>query len=138
MQAYHYFSPSNHGDATVAVATSPDLNGIAQAEFVKQELIQIMEEAEHRLVVDFCNVRTISSAIVTGLLIVKSRASDEGVRLSLTMTDSLRAVFRTLNLDGTVFDIYTTPRQALENSRRSASYFDVCGQLSPPDEDFDM
>jgi hypothetical protein len=54
------------------------------------------------------------------------------------MTESLRAVFRTLNLDGTVFDVYNTTAQALAIAPRSDSYFDVCGLLSPPDEDHDV
>ena len=138
MQAYRYFTIEHHGDATVARAVDTKLQGVAQAEFVKQELVQIMQSTPQRLVIDLHKVKMISSSVIAGLLAVKSRAVSGGKRLSLTMSDSLRAVFRTLNLDRTVVDIYTTAAQALASSPRSDSYYDVCGQVSPPDEDFDM
>ena len=136
--AYQYFTIENHGDVTLARAVDTHLQGFAQAEFVKEELIQIMQSTPRRLVVDFHNVRMISSAVISSLLVVKSRAVSEGKQLSVTMYDSLRAVFSTLNLDGTVLEIYTTTAQALASSPRSDSYYDVCGEVSPPDEDADL
>lgn len=138
MQTYQFFTIENHGDVTLARAVDTHLQGLAQAEFVKEELIQIMQLTARRLVIDFQNVRMISSAVISALLVVKGRAVNEGKQLSVTMTDSLRAVFSTLNLDGTVFQIHSTTTQALEGVARSNSYFDICGEMSPPDEEADL
>ena len=138
MSAYQYFTIENYGDVTLARAIDKHLQGLAQAEFVKEELIQIIQSTPRRLVIDFHSVRMISSAVISGLLVVKSRAVSEGKQLSVTMTDSLRAVFSTLNLDGTVLEIHTTAAQALARSPRSDSYYDICGEVSPPDEDADL
>ena len=54
------------------------------------------------------------------------------------MSPQLRSVFQTLNLDGGVFDIVESPEVALGDRMRRTSYFDVCGRVSPPDEEFDV
>ena len=61
--------------------------------------MQIAQSTPQRLVIDFHKVRMISSSVIAGLLVVKSPAARGGKRLSLTMTDSLRAVFGTMDLD---------------------------------------
>ncbi len=138
MQAYHHFTIENHGDATVARAIGTQLRGSAQAEFVKEELIQILQSTPRRLVIDFHDVKLISSLVISSLLVVKNRAARDGKQLVVAMTDSLRTLFGTLNLDGTVLSIHTTAAQALASSPRSDSYYDVCGQMSPPDENTDL
>ena len=138
MQAYHHFTIENHGDATVARAIGTQLRGSAQAEFVKEELIQILQSTPRRLVIDFHDVKLISSLVISSLLVVKNRAARDGKQLVVAMTDSLRTLFGTLNLDGTVLSIHTTAAQALASSPRSDSYYDVCGQMSPPDENADL
>ncbi len=40
-----------------------------------------------------------------------------------------------LNLDGNVFEIYETLEEAVSSGQRGTSYYDVCEQLSPPDEE---
>ena len=55
-----------------------------------------------------------------------------------SMSPELRSVFQTLNLDGSVFDIVDTTQAALRDDARPRSYYDVCGRVSPPDEEFDV
>ena len=138
MQAYRHFTIENHGHATVARAVDTQLQGSAQAEFVKAELIQILQSTPQRLVIDLHNVKLISSLVISSLLVVKSRAASDGKQLVVTMADSLRTLFGVLNLDRTVLSIHTTAAQALASSPRSDSYYDVCGQVSPPDENSDL
>ena len=137
MEPYRYFEVEVKQDAVVARAVDTHLDGLVATDFVRRELLQAIESlSPMTLVIDLQNVKRISSSMIESLLVVNARRPSTSVRL--TMTDSLRGVFRTLNLDGTAFQIFSSNEQALVNASRSASYFDVCGRLSPPDEEFDM
>ena len=138
MNGYRYFTTEQLNDATIARAVDAYLQGTALAELVKFELAQIAASSPARtLIIDFSNVKMISSSVVSSLLSVKSQltASDKRLRLC-SMSESLRYVFKTLNMDGTVFEILDSVDQALSDDRsRLHWYSDVGDRVSPPEEE---
>ena len=137
MSAFRYFTIEQVGDATIARPVDPHLQGTALAELVKLELMQIFDSTGCKTaIVDFHNVKLVSSSVVSSLLGVKRHLSAAGVPfLMCGMSDSLRYVFRTLNMDGTVFNIVDDLTAALSGANTTSYYADVCERLSPPDEE---
>ena len=117
--------------------SDPYLQGSALAELVKLELMQIIDSSDATVaIVDFENVKLISSSVISGLLSVKRHLAAANISLKLCgMSESLRHVFRTLNMDGTIFTIVDNVNDALGTESKVMSYYDVCGRLSPPDEE---
>ncbi len=137
MSGFRFFTIEQVGDTVIARPVDPYLQGTALAELVKLELLQITESTGCKAaVIDFQNVKLISSSVISSLLGVKRQLASSGIPFTLCgMTDSLRHVFRTLNMDGTVFQIVDDIGEALSGDARVTSYYDVCGQASPPDEE---
>ena len=76
-------------------------------EFVKQTSPQ-------KLLVHFGRIEYCSTAIMNGLLEVRNRLEEEGRRMKLCgMSAEVHEAFRMLQLDGTVFDIYSRKEDAL-------------------------
>ena len=137
MSNYRFFMLEVTEDAVVARAVDQHLQGTTLAELIKLELMQIIESMpDKNLVIDFQNVKLVSSSVISSLLGVKRylTAAQRSMKLC-SMTDSLRHVFKTLNMDGTVFEICDTIQDALKSAGRGVSYYDVVGQVSPPDEE---
>ncbi len=139
MQSLRYIKVQRYNDVLVAELVESILRGAIQTEILKLELQQVLAEGTPTLVVDFRNVKMISSNVVECLLAIQHRAKQLDIKLKLCeMSRELREVFRTLNLDGSVFEIVDTTQSALRNDARLRSYYDVCGRVSPPDEEFDV
>ena len=137
MDSYRYFAIEQKIDAIIARAVDSYLDSAIHTNFARQELLQIIDRLEPKtLVIDLQNVKRISSSMIEALLVMQSRGMKTNIRL--TMTESLRSVFQTLKLDRTTFRIFSSNEEATVNTFQSKSYFDVCGRLSPPDEEFDM
>ncbi len=137
MPGYRFFAIEQTGPAVVARAVDSYLQGTTLAELWKLELQEIGERDDvQEVIVDFREVKMISSSIVSSLLGIKRQMGIHEKSLKLCgMSDSLRHVFRTLNMDGTVFDIFEDVPHALNGQHRGDSYYDVCGRVSPPDEE---
>ncbi len=139
MSAFRYFTIEQVGDAAIARPVDQHLQGTALAELLKLELMQIFETTGCKTaIVDFANVKLVSSSVISSLLGVKRHLSASGIPfLMCGMSDSLRYVFRTLNMDGNVFNIVDDVSEALSGSSKatSYSYYDVCGRPSPPGEE---
>lgn len=139
MTAYRFFTTEQIGEVTVASPVDPYLQGTALAELLRHELLKIVDLAgAQTVVVDFRNVKLVSSSVISSLLGVQRNLSAASKAFLLCgMSDSLRHVFRTLNLDGTIFTIVDSVEDALAKptSSKVTSYFDVCGRVSPPDEE---
>jgi len=138
MSAFRFFTIEQIGDAVVARPVDQYLQGTALAELVKLELLQITETTGCKAaVVDFRNVKLISSSVISSLLGVKRHLNAHHIPFTLCgMSESLRYVFRSLNMDGTIFQIVENVSAALTaQDVKVTSYFDVCGQVSPPGEE---
>jgi anti-anti-sigma regulatory factor len=134
---YRFFTTERLGDAIVARPVDIYLQGTTLAELIKLELLQIVEDTPSKsVIVDFQNVKLVSSSVISSLLGVKRQLTVAGIPFLLCgMSDSLRYVFRTLNMDSTVFSIVDNVAEALTGDPRSTTYYDVCGQVSPPGEE---
>ena len=137
LPGYRFVTTETVNDTTIVQAVDPYLQGTTVAELVKLELAQIVEASPNQnLIIDLGNVKMISSSVISSLLALKRQLATEGVSLRLcSMSESLRYVFKTLNMDGTIFDIFETVEDALSGDTQRQSYFDVCGRVSPPDEE---
>jgi anti-anti-sigma regulatory factor len=137
MSNYRFFTVEASDDTVVARAVDPYLQGPMLAELIKLELMQIIESAPGKnLVIDFQDVKLVSSSVISSLLGIKRHVTAAKCSMKLcSMTVSLRHVFKTLNMDGTVFEICDTIDEALRSGHRGTSYYDIVGQLSPPDEE---
>ena len=134
---YRFFLIHPEGSAIVARPVDAHLQGTALAEMLKLELMQIADSSECQvLVINFEGVKLISSAVISSLLGVKRHLSVSHRTLKLCgMSESVRFVFRTLNMDGSVFEIADNVTAALAGSAPALSYYEVCGVVSPPAEE---
>lgn len=135
--SYRFFTIQQQGSAVIARPVDLILQGTTLAEMIKLELMQIADVTHcDLLVVDFDRVKLVSSSVISSLLGVKRHLASTNGRLKLCgMSESLRYVFKSLNMDGTVFEIVADVSEALAGGGSSISYYDVCGVLSPPAEE---
>jgi anti-anti-sigma factor len=94
---------------------------VLSAEAIAQsqnELFELVESyAPHRLIINFASVQFCSSATVGILIQLKNQLKSKGTQLYLCeMRESIREVFRVLNLDGSVFEIRATVANALKSA----------------------
>lgn len=84
----------------------------------KTELFQLVDsDAPHRLIINFASVQFCSSATVGILIQLEHELKPKGTQLYLCgMRESIREVFRVLNLDGSVFEIRETVANALKSA----------------------
>ncbi len=137
MTQYRFFRVERNGEAVIAEIIESQLQGETMAEFLKLELIQIVEtESPQVVIVNFRNVKIVSTSIISFLIYVHKRFSGMGIPLKLAaMSDSLRHIFQTLRLEGSVFSIYPTVDDALASHVGPVTYEDVCGRPTPFDVD---
>jgi len=134
---YRFFITSEENSTVVARPVDAHLQGTALAEMLKLELMQIADSTECQLLVlNFEGVKLVSSAVISSLLGVKRHLATSQRQLKLCgMSESVRFVFRTLNMDGSVFEIVDNVATAVAGSAPALSYFDICGVASPPAEE---
>ena len=111
-----HFRIEQQGDVTIVTPTVFDfLDQVTNFE-AKRELIRFAQnEKPGKAVVDFHNVQRFSTEFIGTLLSFK-RQMGEGARISLcSMQPVHRDIFRVLNLDGTVFQIFDDVTQAVES-----------------------
>ena len=131
---HRYFNVDRTDEAIIAQIVDAHLNGAALADFIKQELLEMLEDAPKTLVIDFQNVKSVSSSIISSFLQISNRMRTSDARLVFcAMSDSLRSIFKTLKLDGSVFLIVDSVEEAISSKKHS--YFDASGKYSPPDEE---
>lgn len=137
MSTYRFFSAEQIDDTVVLRPVDRYLQGTALAELLKLELLQIADSTSCKAaVVDFTEVKLISSSVISSLLGVKRQLNSNHVPFTLCgMSDSLRYVFKSLNMDGTIFQIADDVPSAMETGARGTSYYDICGLASPPAEE---
>ncbi len=138
MSSYRFFTIDSTAEATIVRAVDPYLQGTTLAELLRLELLQIVDSSPSKtlFIVDFQNVKLVSSSVISSLLAVQRHLLAEDRMMKLcSMTASLRHVFKTLNMDGTVFQIFESVENATTSGARATSYYDICEKFSPPDEE---
>jgi anti-anti-sigma factor len=101
--------------------TEPQLCGDVVAEVLKLQLSQrINARRPQRLLIDLQVVKAMSSSVIGALLSIKRQLDRLGGRLILcAMPVSLREIYRTMGLDGNVFDVWESLPQTLLQERRN-------------------
>ena len=131
---HRYFSVDRTDEAIVAQIVDAHLNGAALADFIKEELLEMLEDDPKTLIIDFQNVKSVSSSTISSFLLIAKRMRTSNARLAFcSMSESLRSIFKTLKLDGSAFAIFDSIEEALSSKKQS--YFEASGKYSPPGEE---
>ena len=138
MKRFRYFEIERVQNAVIARIVDSQLVG-SISEFLRLELRELLTSPDFRaLVIDFKNVKMISSSSIQTLLNARDHAFDADVEIRLAaMQPSVLYVFETLNLVGTVFRIFDSTDEALENLGAAPTFFDKHGRYCPKYEDED-
>lgn len=115
MSTYRYFHPQQHGEIAEAILVEPVDADELLFNQLRDEIVEyVKKERPDKLLINFREFARASTAVINALLVVKKRVAQEGGELKLCdLSDNVRASYRLLNLDGTVFDIYDTQAEAL-------------------------
>jgi anti-anti-sigma factor len=102
-------------DAIVASLQEPSLDSEAAAEKLRTELLGVVQNQQPRLLlIDFSRIKIIASSAIGALLAVRSKLLDINGELRLcAVSPPIREIYRTLNLEGTMFPVFDTVDQAL-------------------------
>ncbi len=102
------------GDVLVANILGKSLLDSAVIRELSGELMAVVADRPHKLVVRFAEVSRCSTEVINVLLQAKKRLLTDGGDLHICeMSESIRHTFRILNLDGTVFAIFETQEDAI-------------------------
>ena len=103
-----YFDLESRGDVCVAMFRESNLMGTALADSASRDLRTIVSSTSAKtLEIDFNVVKSISSSMISTLMKTREQCLTYGVSLKLVgMSGPMRNIFKTMNLDGTVFEIH--------------------------------
>jgi anti-anti-sigma regulatory factor len=130
MQPYRYYLLEQRDAAIIATFVDAYLQGEMLAELLRHELFEIADQLSPKVVVlDFRNVKIVSTSFISSLLLIQRRLGVDGTQLRLAdMSDTLQNIFQTLRLKGEVLTIYATTDEALAGP---VTYQDVVGRPTP-------
>ena len=113
MSEENLFQITQHGDVTV-IHPSTTLGDRARIFEFSDELTKFVEENKpEKLQFNFEYVKFFGTEAISSLIRVQRRVGAYGGRLNLCgMTKELRNIFKILKLDGPVFHIYSSCRDA--------------------------
>jgi anti-anti-sigma factor len=116
MPQYRHFAVEPKGNVAVIQLLDAKLADALVVTELQDELLDFIEgENPTNVLVSFNGVNQCSTAVINGLLRAKKRLMADGGQLKLCgMNDMIREAYRMLNLDGTVFKIYGTEDDALD------------------------
>jgi len=109
-----YFRVERRGEVTIVTPTVFDFIDQVPNFEAKRELIRYTQDQKPlKAVVDFHNIQRFGTEFI-GMLLSFKRQMGEGAKISLcSMQPVHRDIFRVLNLDGTVFQIFDDVPHAL-------------------------
>ena len=112
---HRYIQLESNPRALIVRFVEQDLFGEMVAECTKMEIMQAVDENHpSRVIIDFTDVRSISSSMIGALLTVRNRYQRDGIELRLCCVPvPIQEVYRTLNLQGTKFQVDDTLEQSL-------------------------
>ena len=112
---YKRLQVDQHEDVTVVHLTEPNPRDALLESELRNELMQLVEtERPRKLLVNGDRVQGCPSAAISGLLGAKTRLAGEGqLKVYGDFHGELLRACRFLNLDGTVFDLYDSPTEAI-------------------------
>jgi anti-anti-sigma factor len=112
--SHKHFEVETDQGVTVVQLTALELLDQLLTHEMQEELLRFVDEQKpHRLVVSFDGVRRCSTEIINAMLRTRKRISVQGGDMRLcSMHHTIRDVFRMLNLEGNVFEIFDTLDEA--------------------------
>jgi anti-anti-sigma factor len=112
--AYKHFEIETERGVTVVQLTDLELLDQLVTHEMQEELVRFVEEDKPKwLIVNFDGVRRCSTEIINAMLRTRKRISALGGDMRLcSMHHTIRDVFRMLNLEGNVFEIFDTLAEA--------------------------
>ena len=117
MSNYQQFDFENVGDVTLIRLLNEELISAESSVELEEELLEFIDsESPSNTVVTFEQVHSLSSRVINSLLQVRTvlKQHEGQVKLCALRPHILR-VFRILNLDGTVFEIYDDTTDAVNS-----------------------
>jgi anti-anti-sigma factor len=116
MSNYRYLKVTATGQTAAVRITEPVLCGDSTAEVFLLELKQLVDQFQPKnLVLDFQDVKMLSSTVISALLKLNQYVSSRACSLVLCrLPGAIRDVIRTLRLDGTVFTISDSWEEVFE------------------------
>lgn len=116
MSQSSHLQSEEYGDVLVLRMLGESLLDILAVQEMSEELMEIVGSRKRRkLLVSFAEVGRCSTDVINALLLAKKRLLSEGGELRLCeMSESIRHTYRILNLDGTVFRIYESVDEGLD------------------------
>ena len=132
MDDFRYIRVEKVDGSLVVRFTEPNLRDQIIAECIGLEVEQAMrQERPIKLIVDFTDVRSIASPVISSLLVLREKAVAESIVFGLcNVPVPIREIYRTLQLEGTRFQVYDSVEHALrapgviESNRPSAQMED--------------
>lgn len=115
MQQLRYIRIAWQSGAAVVRFIETDLSGPLLAEGLESELTRLVSDLHPALVVvDFTDVKTITSSVIGALLTTRRKLLQEGARLRLCCVPlPIHEVYRTLNLDRRILPVFESLEMAL-------------------------
>lgn len=130
-----YFDIDQDDHACVAHFRESNLMGTSLADSASRDLQNIISTTDSEgLVVDFENVKMISSSMIAALVKTRERSLNAGLWFRMSgMSSALRHIFQTLHLDGTVFEIHETLEEAVDSIGTGPTIFERTGKHADPE-----
>jgi anti-anti-sigma regulatory factor len=115
MDKFRYIRVERVDGSAVVRFTEPNLRDNIVAECIGFEVEQVMrDERPIKLIVDFTDVRSIASPVISALLVLREKALAESIGFGLcNVPVPIREIYRTLQLEGTRFQVFDSVEQAL-------------------------
>ncbi len=112
--SYQHFQVERAGGITTVTLTSAELLDRLVTNELQDELINLVEsEQPVKLIISFDGVRRCSTEMINALLRARKRVGEYQGQIRLcAMRSTIRDVFKMLNLDGKVFQIFDTKADA--------------------------
>ena len=115
MDEFRYIRVQRVDGSVVVRFTEANLRDQIIAECIGFEVQQVMrEERPIKLIVDFTDVRSIASPVISALLVLREKAVSDSISFGLcNVPVPIREIYRTLQLEGTRFQVYDSVDHAL-------------------------
>ncbi len=107
MPHYKHFGIREHGDFTELQLNDTSYYSTPDYADLHAELSEFIEQQQpSNLIVTFDQIRYCSTALISGMVNAQNRLDGQGGKLKLCgMSEAVRNAFRSLGMDGTVFQI---------------------------------
>jgi len=115
MNEYRYIQAEKKAGSMVISFVEQDLEGETLAECIRLEIDQLLQaESPDKLIVDFTNIRRISSLVISTLLLVRQKLLTRRIPVVLcSLPVPILEIYRTLQLAGTQFQVFDSVKDAL-------------------------